>query len=215
MVTTANTDLVLIAMNDARRWAQREYTFEQNATQAFVYLSMLGKSLLTDFRTTPSSASGTVVVVVKRIDALFEYATTTINSTTVYYPTLGIELRRRMAIAAHVPSEPLATALTSPTLGTFAYLQGQKLYHTNLTTQTWVLADVIEFLPDHAGGTSEDIFLKYYTDWLRVATLASLNVWLKDNERTPIDQALLGGLWNSVKQFDAQQAVSTDDLSLD
>jgi len=212
VVTGGNVDLVLLAMNDARRAAQREYSFEMNATQAFVQLSMLGKSLMTDFRTAPS---GTTVTMVKRIDALWEYTTTTIASTTVYYPTQSIELRRKHALRDHVPSDPNAAALTAPTISTFAYLQGQKLFHTNLTTQTWVLADVIEFQGDHKGGTVEDIWLLYFTDWLRMATLASLNLWLKDNERTAIDQALLGGLWQSVKKFDAEQSISTDDLSLD
>lgn len=212
VVTTGAQDLVLAAMNDARRWAQRQYTFEMNATQSFVQLSMLGKSLLADFRTAPA---GSTVVVVKRIDSIHEYSTETIASTTVYYPTKRIEYRRRQALYSHLPSDPSSTALGNPTVNEFAYLHGVKLYHTNLTTQTWVMADVIEQLADHDGGSGTDIFLNYFTDWLKFATLANLNVWLKDSERTVIDQALLAGMWESVKQFDAQQAISTDDLSLD
>ena len=212
VVTVGAQDLVLAAMNDARRWAQREYAFDGNATQAFVSLSMISKSLLTDFYTTPALSTA---VAVKRVDALYEYASTTVGATTVYYPTLQIELRRRNAIRPYIPADPLATALSAPSLSTFAYVHGTTIAHTNLTTATVVMADVIKFMADHAGDSTEDIWLTYYTDWLKFATLANLNIWLKDSERTVIDQNLVATLWASVKRHDAQQAVSTDDLSLD
>ena len=212
VVTAASVDLILIAMNDARRMAQRSYDFEMLSMQAFVQLSMLPKSLLTDFKTAPS---GSTTVVVKRVDGLWEYSTQTIAATTVYYPTKSIEFRRKMALRAHVPSDPNATALTAPTIREFAYVQGTNIAHTSLTTQTWVMADVIEFMGDHAGGSVEDIWLVYFTDWLKWATLANLNVWLKDSERTVIDANLVASSWAGVKAFDARQAHSTDDLSLD
>lgn len=212
VVTVGAQDLVLAAMNDARRAAQREYAFEGNSTQAFVSLSMIPKSLFTDFKTTPALST---TLAVKRVDALYEYTTALVGATTVYYPTSRIELRRRHAITSFIPTSVSATALRSPSLAGFAYIQGTNIAHTNLTTVTTVLADVIEFLSDHAGASVEDIFLTYYTDWLKFATLANLNVWLKDSERTVIDLNLVAGLWQSVKTHDSQQAVSTDDLSLD
>lgn len=212
VVTTGSLDLVLQAMNDARRWAQREYTFDGNATQAFVSLSMIPKSMLTDFKTTPALST---TVAVKRVDALWEYATSTVGATTVYYPTRQIELRRRNALKPFVPSDPLATALSAPANNSFAYVHGSNIAHTNLSVATTVMADIIAFLADHDGGASEDIFLTYYTDWLKWATLANLNVWLKDSERTVIDQNLVAATWASVKRHDAQQSLSIDDLSLD
>lgn len=212
VVSAGAQDLILDAMNNARRDAQRRYAFEGNATQAFFSLSMIPKSMLTDFKTTPALSTTTVV---KRIDAIYEYASTAVGATTVYYPVRKIELRRRMAVGTFVPMDPSATALTSPVISEFAYIQGVNVTHTNLTTATTVLADVIEFLPEHVGGAVEDIFLTYYTDWLKFATLANLNIWLKDKERTPIDQVIISNLWESVKSHDAQQAASTDDLSLD
>lgn len=212
VVTVGAQDLVLVAMNDARRWAQREYAFDGNASQVFVSLSMIPKSLLTEFYATPALSTA---VAVKRIDSLFEYASTTVGATTVYFPTQQIELRRRNAVKPYIPADPLSTALSAPSLNSFAYVHGTTLRHTNLTTPTTVMADVITFLPDHDGGSSEDIFLTYYADWLKWTTLANLNVWLKDSERTVIDQNLVSTTWASVKRHDAQQAVSTDDLSLD
>lgn len=212
VVTASATDLILTAMNDARRAAQREYTFEQASRQAFVQLSMIQKSMQTDFKDAPS---GSNTVVVKRVDNLWEYSTTTISATTVYYPVKGIPFRRKLALKANVPFDPRENSLASPTLTDFVYIQGQSIAHTNLTTPTWVMADVIEFLTDHAGGSVEDIFLLYHTDWLKWATLANLNVWLKDTERTQVDQLLLQRTWDTVKQLDSQQANSTDNLDLE
>lgn len=212
VVTTGAQDLVLLAMNDARRSAQREYDFEMLSTQAFVSLSMIPKSLLTDFKTTPALST---TLVVKRVDALWEYGSTTVGATTVYYPTKSIEFRRRMALRAHVPSDPNSSALSAPTVREFAYIQGTNIAHTSLTTATTIMADVIEFMPDHAGAGVEDIWLVYFTDWLKWATLANLNVWLKDSERTVIDQTAFSIAWKNVKSFDARQAHSTDDLTLD
>lgn len=212
VVTVGAQDLVLAAMNDARRVAQREYAFEGNSAQVFVSLSMAPASLLTDFYSTPALSTA---VPVKRLDALYQYGTSAVGATTVYYPTQSISLRRRLDVAPFVPTSPRDTALASPMLSSFAYLQGVNVRHTNLTTATTVMADVIAFLADHAGDSVQDIFLTYYTDWLKFSTLANLNVWLKDSERTPIDLNLVAGLWQSVKTHDAQQAVSTDDLSLD
>jgi hypothetical protein len=212
VVTVGAQDLVLLAMNDVRRQAQRDYTFEGLSTQAFVSLSMVPKSMLTDFKTTPALST---TIVAKRVDALYEYGTATVGATTVYYPTQQIELRRRNALKSHIPSDPTATALSTPALSQFAYIQGTTIAHTNLTTATTVLADIIEFMGDHAGASVEDIWLTYYTDWLKWATLAQLNLWLKDKERTPVDLELTGRLWEGVKRHDAQQALSVDDLSLD
>lgn len=211
VVTDAAADLVLVAMNDARRWAQRQYNFSMLEQPVFVNLSMLPKSMLTDFTVTPGGA----VIVVKRVDSLWEYGTTTISATTAYYPTKGIPLRRRMSLKQQVPLDPDSTALANPTGNDFAYIQGTNIAHTNLTTVTSVMADAVVMLAEHAGDTVQDIFLTYHIDWLRWMTLASLNVWLKDTERTPIDVNLLQNSWDGVKQFDANQAVSTDDLSLD
>ena len=212
VVTVGAQDLVLLAMNDARRIAQRSYDFEMLSTTAFVSLSMIPKSMLTDFKTTPALSTTTIV---KRIDALWEYGSTTVGATTVYYPTKSIEFRRKMSLRNHVPSDPNSAALSAPTIREFAYVQGVNIAHTSLTTATTVMADVIEFMPEHAGGSVEDIWLVYFTDWLKWATLANLNVWLKDSERTVIDANLINASWAGVKSFDARQAHSTDDLSLD
>lgn len=217
--TSGALDYVLIAMNDARAAAQREYAFNLNRTIAFANVSLVGQSILTDFDTTPG---GSTLIVVKQIDAVYEYATATVGVTTAYYRTAKVPFWRHSVFDTQVP-------LSSSTFGSntsvnvndvlrgmpqFCYMQGNKLFHSTLTTATPILCDVIQWLPDHDGGSSEDVFLTYFVDWLKYATLINLNQFLKDSERFPIDASFVQQLWESVKQFDAQQAASTGSIDL-
>ena len=207
---TANSqDVILAAMNDARRMAQRDYTFEMNKRMAYVELSLLGKSLLTDFDAAPND---TTTVVVKRVDGFWEYASASVGGTTVYYRTKKLDFRSAATFRNELPVRP---DLTLDETADFAYQLGVKVYHSNLTTATGFLADVVEFLPDLAAGGTPDIFLTYHVDWLKFATIANLNTWLKDSERAPLDMNMVARLWETVKQFDAQMGASTGSIDLD
>lgn len=203
--TTGGLDLILLAMNDARRQAQRDYTFNMLRQYAFCQLSMLPVSMLTDFDA-DDSGSGALVVV-KRIESLWEYGIIVINATNAYYPTKQIDLRSMATLEFAVPQKPWpwqqSDVTTTPT---FAYLQGNRLFHSNLSTPTWTMADVIAFLPDHDGGAGTDIFLTYFKDWLKFATMANLNLWLKASDRFSIDETVMTRLYNSMTTFDAQQS---------
>lgn len=201
--TVGAQDVVLLAMNDARRQAQRLYKFNLCKRQAFVKVSVLPQSMLTDFDADPSGSGA--LVIVNRLDELWEYGTATVAATTCYYPTKQLLIRRRAELeyAAPNPTWPNQHS-TSAMTDSFAYSVGTNIYHSNLTVQTWYLAFVVEFLADHAGASVEDIFLTYFTDWLKWATLANLNYWLKENERIQVDAVLVASLWNSVTQFDSQ-----------
>jgi hypothetical protein len=209
-------DMVLAAMNDVRRSAQRDYTFESNRRTAYVELSLLGKSLLTDFDAAPND---TTTVVVKRVDAIWEYSSTTVSGTTAYYRTRELDFRNVGTFRQELPVRPdlnISSANTALNVtAEFAYLLGTKVYHSKLTTPTGFLADVVEFLPDLAAGGTPDIFLTYHVDWLRFATIALLNTWIKDSERAPLDLNMVGRLWESVKQFDSQMGAGTGSINLD
>jgi hypothetical protein len=217
--TSGSLDYVLAAMNDARRAAQRDYTFNLNRTPAFVQLSLNGQSLLTDFDTTPVS---TTLIVMKQVDAVYEYDSASVSGTTKYYRTAKIPYFRQSVFELELKtSAAYLSGSTTQVVGTeaitkqFAYMQGVKMYHSTLTTPTWVMVDGVEWLADHAGGAVEDIFLTYFADWLKYATLMNLNQFLKDGERFSIDATFFNNLWESVKQFDAQQGASTGAISLD
>lgn len=214
-----NTDLVLASMNDVRRAAQREYTFNLNRVAAFVEVSMIGKSLLEDFYATPAE---TTSLAVKQVDALYEYRTATVGTTTVYSRTGKVRFHSLGQMTREVPDAVqtgrgvvAVRANCREDLNPFCYLQGTKLYHSSLTVPTWIMADVVEFLPDHTGSTDEDIFLTYFADWLKWATILDLNQYLAKDNRFPLDLKMIDGLWESVRQFDAQQAASTGSITLD
>lgn len=204
--TVGSKDIVIQAMNDVRLAAQRRYKFNLAKQWAFAPLSLKPVSLLSDFKTTPG---GSTTVVVNRLDSLWEYGTTSVSSTTVYYPTKELDIRSMAELGYAVPARPWPTQGTDVvTMSTFAYKHGTNLYHSNLTTPTSFMASVVGLLPDLVVGDTPDFFLTYFSDWLKFATLMSLNIWLKDSERFQFDAQMMTTLWDSVTQFDSQQQQS-------
>jgi hypothetical protein len=217
--TSGSLDYVLIAMNDARRDAQRRYAFNLLRGTAFGQLSLAPCSLLTDFDTTPVS---TTLQVVKQIDAVYEYGSATVSGTTRYYRTNRIPFHRQSVFETELAwsatafgGQASAGDFSIASARSFAYQQGTDVFHSQLTTPTWFLFDVIKWMTDHDGGASEDIFLTYFTDWLKWATLLNLNAFLKDVEQVKVSSSLLIDSWNSVKQFDSQQGASVGAMNLD
>lgn len=221
LFTEGSLDYVLIAMNDARRAAQRDYTFNLNRTTAFAQLSIHPVSLLTDFDTLPT---GGVLRAVKQVDAVYEYSNATVGGSTRYFRTAKMPFRRQSHFEQSLPYSSTAlgglttVVQASTTLSNgdqFIYQQGVNVAHSTLTDLTWYMFDVIEWLADHDGGASEDIFLTYFVDWLKYATLLNLNQYLKDTERFAIDSVFVDNLFSSVKQFDSQQGAATGAIDLE
>lgn len=217
--TSGSLDYVLAAMNDARRAAQRDYTFNLNRTVGFVEVSLVGKSLLTDFDATPNGTA----MVVKQVDAVYEYSTATVGGNTAYYRTARLPYYRQSQFERELPlaggTFGVETSIAPQDILTnqmgFVYVQGTKIYHSRLTTPQWLMCDVVEILPDHDGGSSEDIFLTYFSDWLKYATILNMNQFLKEEYRFQIDMVFYNQLWESVKQFDAHQSAASGALIAD
>lgn len=217
--TVSGTDYVLTAMNDARRDAQRRYTFNMLRKQAFAQFSLAPCDMLADFDTTPVS---TTAQLVKQVEAVFEYGEASVSGTTRYYRTNRVPFHRQSVFETELPvsSTAFGTALSTSAstlgpLGSFIYQQGTSLYHSLLTTPTWFMCDIVAWLDDHDGGASQDIFLTYHTDWLKWATLVNLNAYLKDTEQIQVSARLLSNSWDSVMQYDSQQGASSGALNLD
>lgn len=216
---TTSIDMVLVAMNNARRQAQRNYTFEIFRQPAYAAVSMAGVSLLTDFDANPTGAGA--LVVVKQIDGVYEYGTATVGATTVYYRTNRVPFWRHSQFNRELGISPSTFGGTQTILGSlqtadaFVYQQGTNVYHSNLSTPTYYLFDVVAWLPDHDGGAGTDFFLTYGADWLQMQTIKNMNAYLKDTEQVQVSSALLDEAWNSMKQFDAQLAASTWATNLD
>ena len=217
--TVGGFDFLLQAMNDARRAAQRDHDFELLRTQdCFITTSAAGASWSTGCKTTPGGATARLM---KRIDSVWQYSTTTISAATAYLPTARIpfntsgDLKRSLPV---VDTQYVVINQPNPFVQQqFAYSVGTNLYITGINTSTsTVMLFGIKWADDLTGSdTTDDPFLTYFTDWYRIATVAALNTYLKDAERFPVDMAMLNRAWESVKQMDGTIANMGEQANLD
>lgn len=208
--TVGGFDYLLQAMNDARRAAQRAHVFELLRTEdAYLTTSAAGALWTTGCKTTPGGATA---ILMRRIDEIWQYAPGTIDGSTVYLRTARImfntsgDLKRELPVVdSRFPL--IANQQTLWVQNLMGYAVGPKLFvtGTSTTSATYKLVGV-QWLDDLTGAETPDIFLTYFTDWFRMATVMALNTYLKDDERFAIDTTLLSAAWQSVKTFDGQVA---------
>lgn len=215
---SASIDQVLYAINDARRSAQREHMFEMLRGDAFLSTSEIGANWMTGCKTTPGGATARLM---KRVDSVYNYSTSTITAGTLYARTSKIDFGHVADFKRELPvdggTEFLTQTASSSLLARrkFAYMNGQLLHVVSVDTAANVMLNGITFLDDLADGDAADIFLTYFPDWLHWATLIQLNQFLKDDQRINIDSVFVGNLWKSVKEMDGQIANSGDNANLD
>lgn len=217
-LTSVNSqDILLESINSARRGAQRDHTFESNRTEdAYLSTSAAGGDWTTGCKTTPG---GGTAVLMRRIDEVWNYATATTPST--YYPrTTRVDFSYSGQFKRELVTVSDNMLVTNPQdyyiQNKFAYAVGTKLYVTTVVDAAVIQKLVgIKWLDDLADGDPADIFLTYYTDWLKWATITQLNVYLKDSERFPVDVNVLARSWESVKQHDGSIANMGESMSLD
>ncbi len=217
-VTAAGNDLLLLAMNDARRAAQRDHEFEQLRTEdAFLTTSVAGANWQTGCKTAPGGATA---VLMRRVDEVWNFSTQTLGVVTYYPRTTRIDFTYSGQFKRELPVTSDRFVLANPqnyiTQNRFAYCVGSTLYVTTQAAETAPFKLVgIRWLDDLTGSEDPDIFLTYYADWFKHATIASLNVYLKDSERFPIDVEFLSRAWTSVKQHDGTIANMGESVNLE
>lgn len=210
-------DMLLMAMNDARMAAQRSHEFELNRTEdAYLSTHLGGASWMTGCKTTPG---GSTAVLMKRVDQVWNYSSFAVGATTYYPRTTRIpfdysgRFTRELSIIDQRFNPNQASSVTA--MDQFAYAVGDQLFVTTISSATIYKLLGIKFLDDLADGSSPDIFLTYFTDWFRYATIAALNVYLKDSERFPIDTNVLERLWQSVRALDGTIANMGESVNLE
>lgn len=216
LFTVDSYDNLLAAINDARRWAMRQYDFELLKTDVFLETSAGGANWITGCTDTP----GGTALTMKRVDGIWNYQQVTIGGSAVYLRTAAIdfgnlsEFKRRLPLfdSTVVPANGQSSYTTR---GQFGYIQGMKLFITNVITPTTYLVSGVQFLADLTNASSPDIFLTYFTDWLVYASLGAMNNFLKDSERFPYDTRIADKLWESVRVMDGQLASLGQSTSLD
>lgn len=217
-LTSVNAeDMVLMAMNDARMAAQRSHEFELNRTEdAYLSTHLGGANWMTGCKTTPG---GGTAILMKRVDAVWNYSSYLVGATTYYPRTTRVpfdysgRFNRELSIIDQRFNPNQASSVT--TMDQFAYAVGNQLFVTTISTASIYKLVGVQFLDDLTGSESPDIFLTYFTDWFRYATVAALNVYLKDSERFPIDVNVLANLWQSVQTLDGTIANMGESVNLD
>lgn len=212
-------DMLLMAMNDARRVAQRSHEFELNRTEdAYLSTHLGGASWMTGCKNYPAGL-GSTTVLMKRIDQVWNWSSYVVGSSTYYPRTTRVpfdysgRFTRELSIIDQRFNPNQSSSVT--TIDQFAYAVGDQLFVTTISTATYYKLLGIKFLDDLTGSESPDIFLTYFTDWFRYATIAALNIYLKDSERFPIDANVLERMWQSVKTLDGTIANMGESVNLE
>jgi hypothetical protein len=213
--TVSSFDHILAAMNDARRGAQRLHSFDLCRGDVFLATSVAGAAWTTGCKTTPGGAT---VALMKRVDSVWTYSTTTVGATTAYLRNYRIPLESvgsfKRELGVYAGTSSISTRQNDTISRPFAYVNGEKLHVTTITASTDFLINGIVWLDDLTSASSPDIFLTYFTDWLFWATIMQMNTFLKDTEKITVDSAMVTRLWESVKYHDGTIA-NQGDVSLD
>ncbi len=217
LFTVGGVDNLLQAMNDVRRAAQRDHTFQLLKKDVFLDVSPAGSNWQTGCKTTPGGATG---VTMKRVDGVWQYTTQAFSGGTQYLRTARLDSGVLGDFKRNLPVYDTAQLIITNqpqwwTRSMFWYTQGTNLFVTNITVTTTYLVEGVTWLDDLTGAESPDMFLTYFTDWFTYATVAALNMYLKDNEKFPIDMTVMQRLWDSVKQMDGEIANAGDWTNLD
>lgn len=91
------------------------------------------------------------------------------------------------------------------------FLRGSSLSGTAVT----VRADVVYYLADFSADNDTDFFLDKGLDWMLMAVAQRLNFFLKDDERIPVNLALMDRRWSELMTWDGSLVVPSDQYHAD
>jgi hypothetical protein len=209
-LTQDGLDMVLAAINDARRQAQRSYNFQMLKKTAFIQTSAAGADYMSACVTSPGGATQ---VRMKLLHRCFVYT----NDGGIYKPTARVPFDNVDDFAREVDAYAASGAEYPVAATVRAYVEGRKFYVYPSTTPAWYMVRGIEWLSDLTGDevSSDDLFLEYFSDWLLLASVQMLNFYVKEDQRVAISDAAVGRLWNTVTFMDGQLGAQGEWTNLD
>lgn len=215
--TQNGVDNLLNAMNDARRMAMRDHDFELLRTgDCYISTHAGGADWSTGCFTTPALS---VQQKMKRIDSIWQFSTMNVGASAYYVPTARIPFNTQGDLKRDLPvvdMQFLTINQPQPFVPiVYGYAVGTTLFVTGITSAATYKLYGIKWLDDLTGSESPDIFLTYFTDWFRTATVFCLNNYLKDSERFNIDVSSMSRAWSSVCQMDGTIANMGEQSNLD
>lgn len=223
---TPTVDLLLRAINNAKKWAQRQLDFELARTTVKVQIDVVNGGTLVG---AVDAVDPSTIVVVNRI----EQAYVSYNEGAGYRP-IDFMTKARWAARTKtrwecVDSDPTRTTGMVPAsmeASPAIVQQGMKLFFfpaptdAQAGTELTIALDVIQWMPDYtdigtAGGVTTDFFLEYCSDWLLYRSLREVNFFLKDGQRVQVTEQMLADSWESVREWNGSINNFTNDASLD
>lgn len=209
-------DLILDAMNMAKLGAQRKHDFKMCRTRGFIQTSLLGAQM----STITSDAAATTPIVMKSLEAMGTYTTDGSGNThwaqnvtartsldeRLYHP--NVNSWAQMANVAVPPG-----SVVWQTSQQLWWQEGTMVYVSGLTAASPFMVKGFQYLPDYDGTSgTNDFFLTYHHDWLFVASLDYMNLFLKEDQRIQISSTKMEQLWNAVVSYDESFSESAADL---
>lgn len=217
----ANGDQLLVAINHAKDFAQREVDFERAFVQVRCIMpeATQGGSLLTTTDLVTNE-----VVEVKTIRKAFLRNTDGLErpvgviSRQAYVDALG---RRFSSLGSSPSSSDISYALACPE--TTVVLQGDRFFVYPLNTlslgsltQVPVYFDAIHWLPDFAEDKEPSFLFIYCNDFMMFRSIFELNFLLKEDQRFNVSMTVLESTWQSVKNWNSKYiGNAVDNVSLD
>lgn len=215
---TPNLDLLLVACNNGRLYAERRIDFELAKLQAYIegVSPLNGASLSTAKKMSDDSP-----VSLKKIITPY----LSFNNGSGQYP-IDLWTKKKWADRVKARFEGAKPTDTSEfafiTDSPFVLVQdGPNIFvapgdTTALTDPFIVYLDAIAWLPNYTLGTQTDFIIQNCFDWMMFYCVDELNYYLKEDERVMLSKQQLEDKWNSVILWNDQLiASSVDDIDLD
>lgn len=229
-------DLLLTAMNNSIKWAQRTIDFELCRVNVDVSVDLLnGADLSTavlhgsrvDDGTGTNTLTAGTPVSVNKIERAFLPVNNTLSWQPCDFISRNSQVRQQQMVNDHYTynisrsTEPYNLSVASPNPAVIRY--GNTIYvwpgnNGNAgpfagTNPITVGLDVVQWLPDFVNPTDTNFLMDNCQDWLMYRTLAELNFFLKASDRFAITDKMLADSWQSVVDWNGSLEDMGDDVS--
>lgn len=184
-------DNLLEAMNDARRNAQLRYDFNHLRVRAFLVVTPTGVNWQTDATDSP----GGTAVPLKSIKEVWSFET--VSGLPTKYKQMFFEGGVLNDFEVITPSLQIVGSQLLPN-------------NLNITSSETYLIEGIKWLPELDGTETNDFFCNRGATWLTYQTIQNLNLYLKEDSRVGISDAVVQRAWSDFISWDGNLGLSNN-----
>lgn len=194
---SGTVDNLLEAMNDARRTAQLRYDFNALKVRAYVSIPQAG----VNWQTSATDSPGGTVLPLKTVKEVWSYKSQ--NSVNVKDKQVFFESSVSDDFGFSTPSVQLVGSLMLPRIP------------ANTTLPLLYMVEGVKWLPDLDGTETNDFFCDKGATWLTYQTIQNLNLYLKEDSRVSIADAVVQRAWSDFIAWDGNSILSNNSTNLD